>query len=160
MIDRETWRTIGLYVFHANGIVHFTPDEVAPVGKLSHGVALQAPPPAVLNNVLLLARFLEGLRQDLGCAVHVNSWYRDPEYNATVSLADHSVHPTGAAADIWTLDHSPLELAHRIDSRSDREKLGIGLYRTFTHIDVRGLIGRQAPARWAYGVEEMEWWHG
>lgn len=170
------WRSVCGYVFRAYGIRHFTPDEVARVGRRNRGAVLQAPAPELLQNIILFAKWLEGFRADIQLSnedeigLHVNSWYRDPVYNAAIAAAEMSMHLTGAAADIWTIRHSPLELARKLNKRPDADKLGIGLYGkkvngryalTFVHVDVRGLIGRRrAPARWSHGVEAAltDWW--
>jgi hypothetical protein len=35
-----------------------------------------------------------------------------------------------------------------LEDHPDAQRLGIGCYENFTHLDVRGHIGRRAPARW------------
>lgn len=40
------------------------------------------------------------------------------------------------------------------------DKLGLGLYVSsrFVHVDVRGLLGRRAPARWSGKGARRRWW--
>lgn len=162
-MNRETWRTVCDYVFRANDIVHFAPDEVVRVGKRATApdgtiILAQAPPPALLNNVLMLARFLEIVRERVGVPLHVNSWYRSPEYNAVVSVAERSLHPLGVAADFWASSQTPLALARGVLEMPEAPKLGVGLYRSFVHVDIRGFVGRaDVPARWGVGVDP-DWW--
>jgi zinc D-Ala-D-Ala carboxypeptidase len=62
------------------------------------------PPPAVVNNLRLLAvNVLQPLRNAVGYAVHVNSGYRCLRVNTSVGGAPSSQHLTGHAADIQDL---------------------------------------------------------
>ena len=42
----------------------------------------------------------------------------------------------------------PSDVADLIDDSPWKRQLGLGRYNSFTHIDVRGMIGRPSPARW------------
>jgi hypothetical protein len=35
-----------------------------------------------------------------------------------------------------------------LEGHPDAKLFGIGRYKSFTHLDVRGLVGRSSPARW------------
>jgi len=52
------------------------------------------------------------------------------------------------AADIVKVGWSPSDVADLIDDSPWAKQLGLGRYQSFTHVDVRGMIGRPAPARW------------
>ena len=58
------------------------------------------------------------------------------------------MHLTLGAADIVKVGRSPSEVAGLLESSPYNNLLGVGRYKTFTHLDVRGMIGRQSPARW------------
>lgn len=71
---------------------------------------------AIMQNVLSMARWLQGLR-DFLCKKHdrdvviiVKSGYRSPELNKRVGGSKKSAHLSGLAADIIALGLSPYEL--------------------------------------------------
>jgi len=72
------------------------------------------------------------------------SGYRHPAHNATVGGAGDSQHQAGKAADIWSADHSPLELARMALEEMGCE-IGLGLGPRSLHVDVRGEL-----ATWTY----------
>ncbi len=89
----------------------------------------------------------------------VNSWFRSTAYNRAVGGGVRSIHLTGAAADIRKFGWSPRRLALALHNDYPlTDELGIGLYTNFVHVDVRGLIGRRAPARWSGKGVESGWW--
>lgn len=93
-----------------------------------------------------LLRLLENIRNYMGKPVHINSGYRSPEYNATLKNASpHSQHCAGKAADIVIAGVSPAKVAEIAECYLGNSG-GIGIYRTFTHVDVR--LGY---ARWKGG---------
>lgn len=86
---------------------------------------------------------LEQLRADLGNkAVSITSACRCDHHNRKVGGARHSVHKLGKAADIKVTGIAPAKVADYLE-RTYPGRYGIGRYRSFTHIDVRG-----SPARW------------
>jgi len=85
---------------------------------------------------------LQELRDILGVPLLINSAYRCPERNRQVGGVDNSQHLYGKAVDISmrTIDKDIEEV------RDIAEEIGfdgIGLYKTFIHLDVRG-----SKARW------------
>ena len=58
------------------------------------------------------------------------------------------MHLTLGASDIVKVGRSPSEVADMLEGHPDAKLLGIGRYKSFTHLDVRGMIGRRSPARW------------
>lgn len=150
-MDRATWEHVGRYALTLAGIRHFSAAEIAPVGRLSDGetgTALIAPTVDVLRNAIELARLLDRLRDRVGRPVKVTSWYRDPAYNKAVGGVWNSMHVTGGAADVQVRGISPRDVARAIYGDEWSEQTGVGVYSTFTHIDIRGRLGRAAPARW------------
>ena len=105
-------------------------------------------PDAMLDNVKLLAKNLQVLRDEIGKPIRVISGYRSPKYNRKIGGARKSQHMTSKAADIKIKGMTPAEVKSTIVRLIKEGKMmsgGIGLYRTFTHYDVRG-----RNARW-YG---------
>lgn len=93
---------------------------------------------------LLVASALRGA---IGEPLHVLSTYRSPEYNAKVGGASSSLHLDFNALDLTAKETTPEELAAVVSEHPLAFLMGVGVYRTFIHIDTRGVLGR-APARW------------
>jgi len=131
------------------GIKNFSALEICDVGRESKNAILEAPPLELLENTYKLIGVLEWLRAKNGVSgVLVNSWYRDSRYNAAIGGVASSMHMTCGAADVVKIGCVPSEVADMLESHPDASLLGVGRYRTFTHVDVRGMIGRSSPARW------------
>ena len=132
-----------------HGTTNFSALEICDVGRRSGGAVLSAPPQKLLENAYRLIDVLEWLRVEDGTAgVLVNSWYRSPLYNAAIGGVPYSMHLTLGASDIVKVGRSPSEVADMLEGHPDAKLLGIGRYKSFTHLDVRGMIGRRSPARW------------
>lgn len=159
-MTRTEFYRAGQFFLEAHGVVHFKAHEIAPVGRLANGAgpALVVPTPDLMTNALtLIEEVLEWVRWYQGPApIHISSWYRDPAYNAAIGGVARSTHLLAAAADINKAGWSPLKLARAIHhDHPHSELLGIGCYRTFVHVDVRGFLKLPSPARWGPVVE---WW--
>lgn len=85
-----------------------------------------------------LVRKLQALREELGQAIIVNSGYRCPVHNKKVGGAADSQHLHGTAADITAKDLPRLILL----AEKYFQNQGVGLYKTFVHVDVRGYKAR------------------
>lgn len=97
------------------------------------------------SRAVALAHAFEALREAVGRPLVVLSGYRTASYNKRIGGAKASQHVEGRALDLrppagWTPD----DLA---DAARDCGVTGIGVYPTFTHIDVR-------PAH------RLHWWRG
>ena len=148
-MTRSEWSDICDSRLRAAGINNFNALEVCDVGRKYCGVQLSAPPLELLHNAIKLIDILAWVRSAGGVApVLINSWYRDREYNEAIGGVSHSMHMTLGAADIVKIGTSPAEVADLIDTHPQADMLGLGRYNTFTHVDIRGMIGRAAPARW------------
>ena len=89
-----------------------------------------------------LLTLLERIRAHVGKPVHVNSGYRSPEYNATLKNASpRSQHCNGKAADIWVEGVTPKQIAEIAECYLGSSG-GIGIYKNFTHVDVRTSCAR------------------
>ena len=133
----------------AQGVHNFSALEVADVGRKAGDCELQAPTLDLLENAIILVDVLQYIRDEgVRSPVLINSWYRDPEYNKEIGGVPWSMHLTCGAADIVKLGYTPSQVADMLEAHPLAEKLGIGRYNSFTHVDIRGWLGRQAPARW------------
>jgi uncharacterized protein YcbK (DUF882 family) len=91
-------------------------------------------------NIVTLAKQLEVLRSVLKVPIHINSGYRSTAYNLAVGGVYNSYHVLGKAADIWTKEVRPKEIASTLQSLMRNGDIyigGIGLYKTFVHYDIR-----------------------
>ena len=148
-MTRNEWVRVCGARLQVHGITNFSPLEIADVGRESSGVSLSSPPLGLLSNALKLVDVLQWLRNEGDVAsVLVNSWWRSPEYNEAIGGVANSMHLTLGASDIVKVGWTPRQVADLLESSPYKEQLGIGRYKTFTHVDVRGMIGRPAPARW------------
>ena len=135
------------------GVENFSALEICDVGREKRGpyrsAILRTPPLELLENVWRLIDVLEWLREKNGTTgVLINSWYRDSHYNAAVGGVAHSMHLTLGAADIVKVGWTPSDVADLLEGHAAKTLLGIGRYKSFTHVDIRGMIGRSCPARW------------
>jgi len=103
-----------------------------------------------------LPEVLEAIRNHFGKPLRITSGYRTPAWNRKVGGVAKSQHTLGTAADINIDDETPLAVYRAIVNGwvagVDPERLGVGLYLGFVHVDVRG-----HRARWhGAGVEGVE----
>lgn len=121
---------------------HFTKKEF----ECQDGSAM---PLQALENVKQLAQQLQVLRDFTGKKITINSGYRSKKYNATLKEASpNSQHLLGKAADIVIEGMTPKQVAETIENLIKEGKMkqgGIGIYKTFTHYDIRGV-----KARWDF----------
>lgn len=89
-----------------------------------------------------LVEVLQKIRDHFGKPVNINSAYRTPEKNKKVGGAAYSQHLYGMAADISISGVSPKAVADFAETLLPKTG-GIGIYGSFTHIDVR-----PAKSRW------------
>lgn len=89
-----------------------------------------------------LVNVLQKIRNHFGKAVTITSAYRTPGKNKAVGGTTYSQHLYGMAADIKVLGVTPKKVAAYAEELLPGTG-GIGIYSTFTHIDVR-----VTKARW------------
>jgi len=159
-MTKGEWVAVCGEALYAKGIAHFHPLEIADVGREAFAisdrthkprwkVALKAPSLELIPNALMLCELLCELREaDPFGPVLVNSWYRDRLYNYSIGGVARSMHKTCGAADITKIGWTTDEVATWLEAHSESGNLGVGRYKTFTHIDIRGKLGRLSPARW------------
>ena len=83
-----------------------------------------------------LVDLLQNIRDHFGAAVTINSAYRTESYNKKIGGATKSQHVNGTAADIVVKGATPLEVAQYVEHIMP-DSGGIGVYQSFTHVDVR-----------------------
>ena len=89
-----------------------------------------------------LVDLLEDIREAAGGkAITINSGYRSPEHNAAVGGVSNSQHVKGTAADIVVEGTDPLTVG-QIAEHFLNKKGGIGVYKSFTHVDTRATRSR------------------
>ena len=89
-----------------------------------------------------LVMVLQSIRSHFGVPVVIHSAYRTPQYNKQANGAEHSQHCYGTAADISVKGQTPAAVAAYARQLMP-DWGGVGIYDTFTHIDVR-----EAKADW------------
>ena len=102
-------------------------------------------PEDLMDNVRVLAKNLQVLRDHVGKPIVIISGYRTPKYNRRIGGARKSQHMLAKAADIKIRGMSPKEVKATIVKLIKEGKMqpgGIGLYTTFTHYDIRGWNAR------------------
>lgn len=80
-------------------------------------------------------RALDRLRDRFGGPLRVVSGYRSPQHNAAVGGAVGSLHMKGLAVDIDTSGLNAARLAKLLDLARQEGFAGVGLYRSFVHLD-------------------------
>lgn len=88
-----------------------------------------------------LVTLLQKIRDHFGRATVINSGYRTASYNQKVGGASKSQHVQGTAADIVVSGVDPLAVAQYAEFLMPGSG-GIGVYQTFTHVDVRSSRSR------------------
>lgn len=83
-----------------------------------------------------LVDVLQKIRAHFGKAVTITSAYRTPTHNKNVGGTTYSQHLYGKAADISIRGVSPSKVSAYAEELLSG-KGGVGIYNTFTHIDVR-----------------------
>jgi hypothetical protein len=101
----------------------------------------------ITSNIIKIAKELDEIRKIYNRPIIINSWYRDPKTNRKVGGVRNSQHILGWAADIQVHGIDPNEVAAKLASGWAG---GLGDSESFTHLDLRHLLGR-AAARWDYG---------
>lgn len=93
-------------------------------------------------NLQKLQNLLEEIRKACGDRpITITSGYRPPAYNKKVGGASKSQHIVAAAADIKVSGMLPSEV-YKICDKLVGNRGGVGKYKTFTHVDVRGYRSR------------------
>lgn len=107
-----------------------------------------------MDRAVTLSATFEDVRDMLGgVPIVILSGYRTAAYNAHLEgAAQKSQHVEGRAIDIWHPMISPREIFTRLRRAQQAGNLpllgGLGLYKTFVHMDVRPKIRKGYLATW------------
>lgn len=88
-----------------------------------------------------LVEVLQKIRTKFGKAVTITSGYRTPTYNTKVGGVSNSQHVLGTAADIVVSGVTSATVAAYVETLLPNSG-GIGIYSSFTHVDVRATKSR------------------
>lgn len=101
-------------------------------------------PEDVLENIQELSENLQIIRDYIDEPISVNSGYRCLTHNRNIGSTDKSQHVLGKASDIVAKSYSSEEIYKivqdlKLNPFLDKplEINGVGLYDTFTHLDIR-----------------------
>lgn len=93
---------------------------------------------------LALLAVLEDVRAEFGpVTITPNGGRRCPDWNKVCGGAPRSQHIEGNAADIVVFKTSPIVVYEFLTEHPLADRMGLGSYDSFTHVDVRG-----SAARW------------
>ena len=127
------------------GVKHFTADELFFRGASDETMNLNtAPPKELWKNMIPTAVAANEAREKLGVPIKVRSAYRSPAYNRRIGGARASQHMKFTALDLGTDKPAKLYKILLEMRRDGKFKGGLGLYRSFVHLDTRGV-----NANWA-----------
>jgi uncharacterized protein YcbK (DUF882 family) len=107
----------------------------------SKGFGLNTGPPRELwENILPTIKVLDRLRGTLGAPIRILSAYRSPAYNRSIDGALRSYHTQFKAIDFTAARGTPSIWAQELKEMRYEGDFngGIGLYRSFVHVDTRG----------------------
>jgi uncharacterized protein YcbK (DUF882 family) len=92
---------------------------------------------------LEVVELVEDVRTHFGQPTTINSGVRCLEHNRSLGSKDTSQHVKGTAADIAVKGVDPKDVADYIQAKAKKGwKGGLGRYKRFTHVDVRGKTAR------------------
>jgi hypothetical protein len=121
------------------GVKHFTAKEFFYRGASDEQLNLNTDPPAALwPNMETTAKVLDEARKRLGASIRITSAYRSPAYNKRIGGVSNSTHVRFNATDLVTDSPAKLYLVLLDLRREGLFKGGLGLYRSFVHLDTRG----------------------
>jgi hypothetical protein len=122
------------------GIRYFSAKELFYLGASNADLQLNSIPPRELwTNIIPAAHALDVVRMRLGKPIRILSAYRNEAYNRAIGGERNSFHTRFMALD-FTADAPTHELA-RLAKAVRKDGIfsgGIGIYRSFIHIDCRG----------------------
>lgn len=121
-----------------HGIRYFTAKEITWLPRLQKHVV---PPPDLWGNIIPTLQLADAIRDEWGDAINVLSGYRTKSYNIAVGGALNSQHTHFRALDLTPKNGKLIPFFDLIDRivkrwRAEGNQVGLGVYRSFNHIDV------------------------
>lgn len=121
------------------GVKYFNAREFFYRGASDEHLKLNSDPPASLwPNMETTAKTLDEARKRLKAPIRLTSIFRNEAYNRRVGGVRNSTHRMFSACDCVTANVAQLYLVLLDLRREGYFKGGLGLYRSFVHIDSRG----------------------
>jgi len=121
---------------------HFSAKELTSYAeRVKAGVQNSLPPEALWGNIVVPLFVLDCLRESIGRPIKIVSSYRSERYNSILpGAARNSQHLRNCAIDFQVIGQRPATAFDRLRTMRDAKVFagGLGLYRTFVHIDNRG----------------------
>lgn len=108
--------------------------------RVKKGVMNDTPPEPLWPNIIPTVHLVELIREQFGPTT-IHSAYRSRAYNAAVATSTDSQHSHNRALDFSCEQGKPSDW-HRALRRMRNAGVfvgGLGLYRTFVHVDTRGV---------------------
>jgi hypothetical protein len=120
-------------------VKHFTAREFFFRGASDAVLKLNTDPPASLwPNMQATAKAADEARRRLKAPIRITSAYRNPVYNRRIGGVSNSTHVRFNALDLVCAEPASLYLILLDMRREGFYKGGLGLYRSFVHLDTRG----------------------
>lgn len=125
---------------------HFSSDEIFYLGAAHYTKNSRAfhknslPARELWLNIIDTIKLVDTLRKEIGLAIHIDSGYRNKEYNKIIGGSYKSQHIKFSALDIHVTGMRPTEYFNILKMWRDEGRFagGLGLYKTFVHVDTRG----------------------
>jgi uncharacterized protein YcbK (DUF882 family) len=119
---------------------HFKADEISWMfSRVNRGARNSEPPRELWPNIVPTLRVLDDLRLCMDKPITLTSTFRNLAYNRSVGSPDGSRHRRFDAIDFKVSGARPAEAFEVLRKWRDAGKFtgGLGLYRSFVHIDTR-----------------------
>lgn len=121
-----------------HGIEHFTAKEITWLPRLQKHVV---PPRELWDNSIPTLQLADAIRAEWDNPIHVLSGYRSKAYNIAVGGAPNSQHLHFRALDLTPKNGKLVEFFKCVQRvvdkwRAEGNQVGLGVYRSFNHIDV------------------------
>jgi len=98
------------------------------------------PPVKYIDNIILMAKELQLVRNYIGSPIIITSAYRTPTYNNYCGGVKNSYHTKGMAVDIRVNGMQPYDLAVYVAKLTDFKGFGINVKKNFVHCDMRSRL--------------------